>query len=150
MRTKFIPHNLYKKIINLIPICCMDLVVKKGDSFLLIKRLENPAKNKWWFPGGRILFNETLDQAVKRKLKEELNIRNFRIVKFLGVKEIGFKKGKYNQPIYNIANVFLVELPEKEEPIVKMDKTMSEYKWFNVVQNNFDPYIKEFLNLSGF
>lgn len=152
MKKDFIPQDLYKKIISLIPICCVDLVIKKGNSFLLVKRLENPAKNKWWVPGGRILFNETIIGAVKRKLKEEvgIHIKDSLRVESLGVKEIGFKKGKYHQPVYSIVHIFLVELLKREEINIKMDATMSSYKWFNAIQSNFDPYIKKCLKKAGF
>ena len=73
MKKKIIPQKLYQKMIEFLPIPCVDSVIKKNDSFLLIKRLEKPEKNQWWFPGGRIMLNESLNQTVRRKLKEELN-----------------------------------------------------------------------------
>ncbi len=150
MRKEIIPENLYQKIITLLPICCVDIIVKKDKSFLLVKRLENPAKNQWWFPGGRLLFNESLLQAVKRKFKEELNIEKFKKIKFLGIKETKFKKGKFGQPVYSINNVFLVSLAEKECFNIRADKTIAEYKWFNNIQKGFHPYIKKFLKLAKF
>jgi colanic acid biosynthesis protein WcaH len=150
MSKNFISENLYQKIISLIPISCVDLVIKKNDSFLLVKRLENPAKNQWWFPGGRILFNESRQQAVKRKLKEELNIKNPQRIKFLGVGETKFKKGKFNKPIHTINNVFLVELTKKESTGIRSDPTIAQCKWFNSIQKGFHPYLKKFLKLAGF
>ena len=78
---KLIPEKLYQKIVNVIPVCCVDLVIKKNNQFLLVKRLEDPARSKWWFPGGRVLFNESLKNAVKRKLREELNIRKADLIR---------------------------------------------------------------------
>jgi colanic acid biosynthesis protein WcaH len=150
MSKKFIPEKLYQKIVGLLPICCVDLVIKKNNSFLLVKRLENPVKNHWWFPGGRILFNESLQFALKRKLKEELNIKNFQKVKFLGVKEKKFKRGRFNKPVYTINNVFLVKIPKKECSNIRTDYTAATYKWFEGIQKEFHPYIKNFLELAGF
>ena len=150
MSKKFIPEKLYRKIINLVPMCYVDLVVKKKDTFLLIKRLENPAKNQWWFPGGRILFNEKLQEAVKRKLREEVNIKNFQKIQFLGIKEMSFKKGIYKKPICGIANVFLVEVEESDCGGIKLDKTSKDYRWFEGIQKNFHPYLKQFLKLANF
>ncbi len=130
--------------------CYVDLVVKKGNSFLMVKRAENPVKGKWWFPGGRLLFNEKLREVVKRKLKEEVNIRNFGRSKFLGAKELSFKKGIFKKPIYGVANVFLVEVAEKDCRNIQVDKTSVNYKWFKEIESGFHPYLKEFLRLAGF
>lgn len=116
----------------------------------MVKRLEKPVKGKWWCPGGRIFFGETLIQAAKRKLKEELNIKSFQKIKFLGVKELFFKKGIYNRPVYSITNVFLVQLKEKDCQNIRVDKTSAGYKWFKKIGKGFNPYLKQFLKLSGF
>ena len=67
MKKKFLPQNLYKKIVGLTPIFCIDLVVKKKNFFLLAKRKEKPAKNKWWFPGGRLFLGEKINTAIKKE-----------------------------------------------------------------------------------
>ena len=47
-----LPARKYKEFIHYMPICCVDVVVHVGRSFLLVKRIQEPAKNEWWFPGG--------------------------------------------------------------------------------------------------
>ena len=150
MNKNFIPKKLYRKIVNLVPICWVDLVIKKGNSFLLVKRLEKPVKGKWWFPGGRVYWGETLIQTAKRKLKEELNIKSFPKIKFLGVQELSYKKGIYNQPMFGIANVFLVGLKEKDCTNIQVDKTSAGYEWFKKIEKGSSPYLKKFLKLSSF
>lgn len=150
MNKKIIPEKLYQKIIDRLPICCIDLVIKKNKSFLLVKRLKNPARKKWWFPGGRVFFNESLEDAARRKLREELNIKKIHKIKFLGVGEAKFNKGLFNKPIHSIANVFLVNLTEKECLNIKSDQTIISYRWFRSVQKGFHPFIKRFLKSAGF
>ncbi len=150
MNKNFIPEDLYKKIIHNVPLCCVDIIIKMDNSFLLIKRSEEPAKNKWWFTGGRVLFNEKLETAVKRKLKEELNIERVKKIKLLGVEEIKFKKGDSGKPIYNIGIVFLVEIDKKQADNIQIDQTSSEYKWFDKIQKNFHLHLKRFLKKSSF
>jgi len=118
------------------------------NSFLLIKRRENPAKNKWWFPGGRVLFNENLQSVVKRKLKEELGIKGTKKIEFLGVGETKFKRGKFGKPVHTINNVFLVEIEKKESKNIEICPTSTRYKWFNKIQGGFHPYIKTFITKS--
>ena len=50
-------------------------VIKKKDKFLIAQR--NRHKHlafKWEFPGGKVEIHETHSEALKREIKEELNI----------------------------------------------------------------------------
>ena len=145
---KLIPEKLYQKIVNVIPVCCVDLVIKKNNQFLLVKRLEDPARNKWWFPGGRVLFNESLKNAVKRKLREELNIRKLKEIKFLGVGETRFKRGRFGRPVYTINMVFLVKLNKNSALDIRPDKTIAGYQWFKNAPKGLHPYLKKFIKLA--
>lgn len=150
MKKNFIPKNLYKKIIGLVPICCVDLVVKQGNKFLLVKRVEYPVKNKWWFPGGRVLFGESLKGAVLRKLREEINVKKAKEIKFLGIGELKFKRGIFDGPIHSIICLFLVEIGKNRINNIKTDRTSSQARWFHFIQRNFSSYLKKNLKLAGF
>jgi colanic acid biosynthesis protein WcaH len=70
-----IEEKLYKKIITVLPIPCVDLVVEnQKGKILLLKRRNEPAKDQWWFPGGRIHFGELRKEAAVRKLREECGL----------------------------------------------------------------------------
>jgi 8-oxo-dGTP diphosphatase len=45
-----------------------------GLSVLLIKRKYEPFKNAWAIPGGFVLENESLEEAVRRELQEETGV----------------------------------------------------------------------------
>jgi len=49
------------------------LIVHEGK-ILLIYRLEEPYKNCWAIPGGHVDYNETVEDAVVREVKEETNL----------------------------------------------------------------------------
>jgi len=151
MNKSFIPEKLYKKIIKNIPICCVDVLVINKNRFLLIQRKNNPAKDKWCFPGGRLLFNESLRAGVKRKLKEELGIKKVKMIKFLAVGETKFKKGYFNFPVHSINVTFLAEIDNFQEKNIDLDtKNHIYYKWFQKIPAKVDPYIKKFLKLARF
>ena len=51
----------------------IDLVVTNANGQVLVgQRLNRPAKDYWFVPGGRILKNEPLAQAFKRLTRDEL------------------------------------------------------------------------------
>lgn len=73
---KLIPRDKYAEIIKVLPILCVDIIVQNAcKKYLLVKRANEPKKNKWWVIGGRVFKGETLKCAVKRKVKEEIGLR---------------------------------------------------------------------------
>ena len=50
-------------------------IIKKDSHYLIVQRNKNKHLGlKWEFPGGKVQTNETLEQALNREIKEELNI----------------------------------------------------------------------------
>lgn len=49
---------------------------EKKFSVLLVKRNSYPFKDKWCLPGGFVRIDETLDDAAKRILKAETNLKD--------------------------------------------------------------------------
>ncbi|EHD1214144.1 GDP-mannose mannosyl hydrolase, partial [Escherichia coli] len=73
--TMFLPDEEFKKIIQGSPLISIDLLVRNEyNEYLLGKRLNEPAKNYWFVPGGRIQKNETISQAIDRISVNELSI----------------------------------------------------------------------------
>jgi len=133
------------------PLCCVDMVVKNDNKFLLVKRKDPPAENKWWFPGGRLFLNESLISAAKRKLREELGIKKIRLIKFLGVGETRFRKGRFDLPIHSINIVFLVKIDKLQAEKIKLDLINHfDYRWLKRIPKRSSPYLKRFLKSSGF
>ena len=53
------------------------LTIKNGSlQVLLVKRTNEPFKDKWAIPGGYVRLSENLDQAALRVLKERTNVDN--------------------------------------------------------------------------
>jgi len=142
-----INSDLYEKIHMAMPIACVDVIITNGNSFLLVKRKNKPAQNQWWFPGGRILKNETLTEAVTRKSFEETGL-NVKIVNCIGVEETIFPDGPFNSTAHTINVTYLVKAINPEE--IKMDEQSSEYDWFSKIDADWHPYIKNFLKIAGF
>jgi colanic acid biosynthesis protein WcaH len=71
----WIKENEYVRIKKQLPILCVDtVVVNKNKEILFVRRKNEPLKNFWWIPGGRVNLGESRNDAAVRKLKEECGI----------------------------------------------------------------------------
>jgi colanic acid biosynthesis protein WcaH len=62
-------------IIDATPLVSIDLILENPKGQILLgKRVNRPAKDFWFVPGGRIRKNETLSEAIKRISSFELGI----------------------------------------------------------------------------
>ncbi|MDD4467068.1 MAG: NUDIX domain-containing protein [Candidatus Paceibacterota bacterium] len=78
--------NKYKKEIE---ICVRGLIRNKGNILVCW----NKKKKYYFFPGGHVEFGETLENALKRELKEELDITVLKL-RFIGAVENIFEEDK--------------------------------------------------------
>lgn len=145
---KLIPKALYTKILEVIPVPCVDAVVVCDGAFLLGKRTNHPKKGEWWIPGGRVLKNESLEGAITRKLKEELSIKRLTVGKQLWTASTPFKRSQQGPPAHTINTVYLVTLPSRK--IGVGDGQHGEFKWFTKIDKKWNWYVKDSLILAGF
>src|SRR5271157_2141659 len=89
-----VPVKLYRQMHRYLPILCVDLVVTDGKRFLLVRRVNQPERGRWWFPGGRVLKNERLIEVARRKLREETGLHPTSL-KQLGIYEYFSKIGYF-------------------------------------------------------
>ncbi|MGI2012750.1 GDP-mannose mannosyl hydrolase [Shewanella oncorhynchi] len=69
----FLDQPTFSTIITSTPLVSIDLVVTNPNGQVLLgQRLNRPAKNYWFVPGGRILKNEPMAEAFKRLTRDEL------------------------------------------------------------------------------
>lgn len=145
---KLIPKALYTKILEVIPVPCVDAVVVSDGAFLLGKRTNHPKKGEWWIPGGRVFKNESLEKAITRKLKEELGVKGITVVKQLWTASTPFKRSHQGPPSHTINTAYLVSLPKRELGLG--DGQHGEFKWFTKIDKKWNWYVKESLTRAGF
>ena len=104
-------------------------IIKKNNQYLIAKR--NRHKHfalKWEFPGGKVEFNETFEEALSREIIEELNIK-IKIHKKIATEN--FKDNKINIILHYFICTHLsgtIKLSEHEE-----------YAW--IEKKDFDKFI---------
>lgn len=131
----FIDEALYKKIIQSIPILCVDLVVKKANKYLLLLRKNEPLKDHYYLPGGRINLGESISKAASRKLFEETGIvlDNFKI---FGIYQDSFNKNSFDSNVlyHTVSIVFSCEVDLHE---IILDEQSSDYLWADELPKRF-------------
>ena len=124
-----IPEEDYRKIVDLMPIVCIDaIIVNENNEFLLIKRRNEPLKGEYWVPGGRLFKNEPLRKAAERKVREELGL-NAGVLMPIGVYEDVFERNPLNvsSGLHTISIVYLVVV---EKDSVVLDGQSEDWGWF--------------------
>ncbi len=85
------------------PILNIDLVIVKDGKYLIGRRpkgYEDKSRGYWLFPGGRMRWDETIEQAVTRKLKQETGINAVLRKLILAVSEIGHDPRAHGVTLY--------------------------------------------------
>lgn len=121
-----IREPLYSRIVSLMPIPSVEAVVlNKKDELLVLRRKNSPAKNEWWFPGGRMRKGETFEEALNREVKEETGLE-VEILKFVGA---------YSRIFPERHDVSIVFLCKCDNGNVVLNNEHSEYRFLNVSES---------------
>ena len=129
----FLPSETFKTVLESTPLVAIDLIVQNSDSQVLLgKRVNRPAKGFWFTPGGRILKNETLEQAFVRLTRNELNISiDYNLTEFLGVYEHLYTDSIFGEDISTHYVVLAYRLVLSTPYNLPLDQH-SDYLWFNI------------------
>jgi mutator protein MutT len=130
---------------DFIGVGCGALIINDKNEVLLIKRstTSRTAPGTWSRPGGEVEFGETLEDAVKREVKEEVGIevQPLQLLKVSNDIDLAEKK-------HWIAIGYLVKyisgIPKNMEP-----EKHDEVKWFslNSLPENINQYTKESIQI---
>ena len=105
------------------PLVAVGAVIFNNEGkVLLVKRKNPPNKGSWAIPGGKVKYGETLEEAVKREIKEETNL-DVKVKEPLAIVEI-IKEGFH----YVIID-FICEIIGGE---VKASSDAEEAKFFSI------------------
>lgn len=120
---KKLSYSEFKSIYTKVPRLTVELLVKSSQGILLVKRAIPPSVGSWYLPGGTVLFDETVEQAVERVAKEELGVE-VATLKFLEVKDWYKTKNALGHPV---SLIYQVKLKNSQ---IKLDRQSSDYGFF--------------------
>ena len=98
---------------------------------MLVQRSENDDifPGKWQNLGGKIELGETVEEAIKREIKEEIGIEIKKHPLFL--QSYSWKKD--NESPVRLGLIFLIELERKPEKYqIKLESELANYGWFTL------------------
>jgi colanic acid biosynthesis protein WcaH len=132
-----IPDHLYREIISVIPIVCVDIVIRnEAGKVLLALRKNEPLKGQWWVVGGRIRSGELARQASIRKVFEETGLKISEL-QFLGFYEDVFDKNAFDvgNPYHTVSLVFETSVTTNQA--IHLDTQHLEWAWFDALPVRF-------------
>ncbi|WP_299261114.1 NUDIX domain-containing protein [uncultured Aquimarina sp.] len=98
----------------------------KALHVLLIKRDIEPFKNSWALPGGLVLENESLEDAVQRELKEETNVTADYLEQLYSFGKPG------RDPRNRVVSITYFGLVKPEHHTIKADTDANDVAWFDI------------------
>lgn len=108
-------------------------LLRRGDTYLLVKeRLEND-QDMWIVPGGKVEFGESLEEAVRREMFEELGIE-VRIERLIAHHEAIHVKYDYHTII------FFYELTSDHEPKASIEE-VKEVRFMSLEEMVNEPLV---------
>ena len=142
----YITGDIFKTIIENTPLVSVDLIVKHNGKVLLGKRVNKPALEYWFTLGGRVLKNESIQSAIQRIGKVELDIIIDGSPRFIGVFE-----HLYDDSIFDDVSTHYVNLAYEIEVSGLEDLPTdqhNEYRWFGLEEliqsNEVHKYVKDY------
>ena len=118
----------FKTIVDSVPLISIDILARKNNKVLLGKRVNKPAQGYFFSTGGRVNKNETINSAIGRIAKNELNIELTTTPKFIGIFE-----HFYDDSVYENVSTHYVNLAyeyEVKEVLNLPTEQHNEYQWF--------------------
>nr|WP_241903865.1 GDP-mannose mannosyl hydrolase [Vibrio breoganii] len=126
--------NTFKTVVASTPLVSIDLVIKNCDGQVLLgERTNRPAQGYWFVPGGRILKDETFDDAFKRMTGVELGVElSFSAALFLGPYEHhysdNFSGDEFSTHYVVLGYEVVLDLELSELP----SEQHKSYRWWDV------------------
>ncbi len=133
------------------PIVTVDLLIETGDGFLVVKRKNQPVKDGWWIPGGRMKKGESVEAAAVRKTKEEMSI-DAKVARLIGVYDLRFPEGPFGvKSLHNIDFAFLMKPTKawKGPSLASQHCDYYEWKYFRKIDRSWDPQLIKILKDAG-
>jgi len=127
-----LPINTFKTVVASTPLVSLDLIVRNLQGQVLLgKRINRPAKGYWFVPGGRVLKDESLNAAMSRLIKIELDVDvDVSNINFKGIYQ-HFYENNFSEDDFTTHYIVLAYEIFLDEDLLSLPvEQHSEYNWF--------------------
>lgn len=131
---KRLESGLFKLVVANTPLISIDFIVKNNKGQVLLgQRLNRPAYNFWFVPGGRVFKDETFSEAFDRISQHEFG-RVFTIdaAEFYGVYEHFYKDNFFNEDFTTHYIVHGYMITVAKDDLVLPYEQHSSFRWFSI------------------
>lgn len=105
---------------------CGAFILNENKELLLHQRKKSPEAGFWSIPGGRLEMFETFEEAVKREVREEVNV-DVEVIDELGICDHIIK----SEQKHWVSPSFLCKIIKGEPKIMEPD-THLDMRWFSL------------------
>ena len=126
------PAADFDSVVRLTPLVAIDLIVRSPEGRVLVGRRTNePAKGRFFVPGGRVTKNETLAAAFRRISLAELGVeKKIEDARFVGVYEHFYATNNHEVAGFGTHYVVLAyELTSTAQDLLLPDDQHGEFAW---------------------
>ena len=146
MRPRFINKAEFAQVVRNTPLVSIDLIIRNPDRCVLVGlRTNEPAKGKWFVPGGVVLKYERLADAFARIVKAEVGVEaSIDDAKFIGVHEHLYDRNVFGEEEFGTHYVVLAhELNLDHQPQIVDDPQHSEFRWMTPAELASSPDVHQ-------
>jgi colanic acid biosynthesis protein WcaH len=129
---RFLNKDELAQVVRNAPLVAIDTIIRDPDRCVLVGlRTNEPAKGKWFVPGGVVRKSERLADAFARIVKTEIGLEaSIGGAKFIGVYEHLYDTNLFGQEGYGTHYVVLAyELNLNHRPPIVSDRQHSDFCW---------------------
>lgn len=142
-----IDAETYKITIAMLPVVTVDVLPFRENftEVLLLKRVNKPAQNQYYSPGGRLLKNEEFTDGAVRQFKRELGLDIDKKDLLPGgvINEI-WPDSSFEGVNYHSVNVFFgYSLQANQLLELTLDFQHSHFQWFHVEDISIHPKVQQ-------
>jgi colanic acid biosynthesis protein WcaH len=132
MRPRFLNKDEFAQVVRNTPLVSIDLIIRDPDQRVLVGlRTYEPAKGKWFVPGGVVRKYERLVDAFARIVKAEIGLdASIDDAKFVGVYEHLYDDNVFGEEGFGTHYVVLAhQLNVDHQPPIMSDRQHSGFRW---------------------
>jgi colanic acid biosynthesis protein WcaH len=132
------------------PLVSIDLVIADRTGAILMGWRQNePAKDTWFVPGGRIQKDERISDAFERILSIETGLQaSFSDARFANVFEHFYPANCFGDPAFGTHYCVLAYILQfHDRPVVQIDHQHSKIEWLTASATNIHRYSKAYFEV---